>query len=226
MQTRVMDARPSGLLVPSGTDSIKRYTPELEIAPGFGPTDYALRRGRGRRKGLPWHRLPIIAGGAAKVYVAYNGTRPTTAALAVVATGTTIKTLMQLASPSTTSIRAVEWGIMFDAVNAAPVKCELIDTAAINATVTTYASTDVMAFNAPNDEATRLTLGTAASGFTASAEGTITAARLGDYQFVAQQYLKQFPLGREFEMAVSRFMRVRVTAAVTSGAVCYVVWEE
>lgn len=225
MHAPVMDARPSGLLVPAGADGGQHVGREIEIAPGFGPTDYALRRGRRRRPGVPWWRPPI-AGGAAKVFAAYNGTRPTTAAMAVVATGTSIKTLMQLATPSTNSARVVEWGIMFDAIAATPVKVELIDTAAINATVTTYASTDINSFNAPNDEATHMTLGTAASGFTASAEGTIVAARLGDYQFVAQQYLKQFPLGREFEIPISHFLRVRVTAAVSAGAICYVVWEE
>jgi hypothetical protein len=36
--------------------------------------------------------------------------------------------------------------------------------------------------------------------------------------------VKQWPLGLEPEVAVSRFLRVRVTAAAAVNAVCYVVW--
>ncbi len=171
--------------------------------------------------------LPPMAGGAARTYCVYNGASAAlTAALTKVATGATIKTLLQISTPSTIGLRVVEWGISFDAVAATPVECELVETGAINATVTAYNAGDVVKMNGPNDAATLMTLGTANSGFTSSAEGTITATRLGDYQLVAQQYVKQFPLGREFEVAASKFLRVRVTAAVTAGAVCYVCWEE
>lgn len=171
-------------------------------------------------------KRPPMAGGAARTFAVWNGTQATTAATAKVATGTAIKTLLQVQTSSTVGIRVIEWGISFDAVAATPVICELIDTAAINATVTTFASTDIVAMNGPNDAASTIVRGTAASGFTASAEGTTTVGRTGDYQLVAQQYVKQFPLGREFEVPVSHNLRIRVTAAVTAGATAFVVWEE
>jgi hypothetical protein len=165
------------------------------------------------------------------LFVAYGGPMPTTAALAPVSTGTAIKTLMQIATPSTKSLYVVEWGISFDGVTPtnAPIKCELIDTAAIAATVTAYVAADVIKLNRPSDEATAMTLGTSASGYNASAEGTIVATRPLDVQYINPTggYIKQFPLGSEPEVAVSRFLRVRVTAASGSvNAYPYVVWAE
>lgn len=161
-------------------------------------------------------------------YIAYNGPMVTTAAFAPVTTGTAIKTLLQIATPSTRPFRIIEWGISFDGSTAAtPIKCELVQTD-VAATVTAHVAAGVQPFSDPNAPASLATLGTAATGYTASAEGTITATRYGDVQLVAgtNQYLKQYPLGREFEVAVSRFLRVRVTAPAAVNAVCYVCWEE
>jgi hypothetical protein len=136
------------------------------------------------------------------LFIAANGAMPTTAELQPVTTGTSIKTMLQIATPSTRGIRVVEWGISFDGSAAAtPIRCELIDTATVAATVT---------------------------GYTASGEGTITATRTGDVQLVAPttQYVKMWPLGREFRVAASRFLRVRVKAAAAVNATCYVVWDE
>jgi hypothetical protein len=46
----------------------------------------------------------------AQIYFAANGASPTTAAQIVVATGTAIKTLLQIATPSTAEIKVIEWG--------------------------------------------------------------------------------------------------------------------
>lgn len=165
---------------------------------------------------------------AAPTFVAYNGPSPTAAAVAPVTTGTAVKTLLQVATPATAGLRVIEWGISFDGfAAAAPIKVELID-ANVAATVTAFVSADVVKHNSPNDQATAMTLGTSASGYTASAEGTVTGARLLDYQLVspASAYLKQFPLGREPSVAVSRFLRIRVTAPAAVNAVAYVIWEE
>jgi hypothetical protein len=164
----------------------------------------------------------------AKTYVAYNGASPTTAAIPKVTTGTAIKTLMQLATPSTEDLVVIEWGISFDGTAAAtPIQVELVDTN-VAATVTAYGASDLVKHNNPNGPPSLMTLGTTASGFTATAEGTITATRVLDYQLVAPTgaYVKQFPLGREPSVPVSRFLRVRVTAAAAVNATCYVIWEE
>lgn len=161
-------------------------------------------------------------------FIAFNGAAPTSAALSPVTTGTAIKTLLQLATPSTTELRISEWGISFDGSAAAtPIKVELVDVN-VAATVTAHVSAGVMSLNDTGTVASRLTLGTTATGYTSSAEGTVTAARLLDYQQIPPTglYVKQWPLGLEPEVAVSRFLRVRVTAAAAVNAVCYVVWSE
>jgi hypothetical protein len=161
-------------------------------------------------------------------YVAYNGAAPTTAALTSVTTGTAIKTLLQIATPATCELRISEWGISFDGSAAAtPIKVELVDTN-VAATVTAHVAAGLMSLNDTNTVASRMTLGTTATGYTATVEGTTTAARLLDYQQVSPTglYVKQWPLGLEPEVAVSRFLRVRVTAAAAVNAVCYVVWSE
>lgn len=160
------------------------------------------------------------------LYIAYNGVSSAlTAAMAPVTTGTALKTLLQVATPSTRTIRVIEWGISFDGSSAAtPGKVELIETD-VAATVTSVTPTK---FNDPNAPASLCVGGASATGHTATAEGTITATRLLDYQLIAptSQYIKQFPLGRECEVAVSKFLRIRVTFGTAVNAVCYCVWEE
>lgn len=163
-----------------------------------------------------------------KIFQAWNGPAPTTAAQAPVTTGTAIKTMMQLATPTTQALYVVEWGISFDGSAAAtPIRCELFSCTGA-ATVTAYVAADITQVTAPLSSVSGLTLGTTAGGYTASAEGTPANVDMYDAQFVAPtgQYVKQWPLGREPECAVSRFVRVRVTAGAAVNCYCYVVWGE
>ena len=120
----------------------------------------------------------------------------------------------------------MEWGISFDgSALATPIECELIDTGTVAATVTAYVANDVTALTDPGGTAATINLGTAASGYTASAEGTVVApVRVGDYQLVEPigNYLKQFPLGQEFKIVPGNMCRIRVTAGTAVNAVCYV----
>ncbi|MEV8637802.1 hypothetical protein AB0395_39760 [Streptosporangium sp. NPDC051023] len=162
------------------------------------------------------------------LYWAANGAMPTTAALSPVTTGTAIKTLLQIATPSTQMIRVVEWGISFSGFSAAaPIQVELVQTD-VAATVTAHVAAGVQPYDDPGAPASLMTLGTSATGYTATAEGSITATRYGDLQQIAPtgQYIKQYPLGREFKVPVSKFLRVRVTAAAAVNAYTYIVWEE
>lgn len=162
------------------------------------------------------------------LYWAANGAMPTTAALSPVVTGTSVKTLLQIATPSTRAIRVVEWGISFDGSAAAtPIRCELIQTD-VAATVTAHVSAGVQPYSDANAPASGMTLGTSATGYSSSAEGSITATRWGDLQLIAPttSYVKMWPLGREFAVPVSKFLRVRVTAGTSVGAYTYIVWSE
>jgi hypothetical protein len=167
------------------------------------------------------------------LYTIWNGPMPTTAAQVPVTTGTSIKTLLQVKASDTNPIRIVEWGISFDGSAAAtPIKVELLETD-VAATVTASAQADIVRFdglalaNTGNQTTNLIPVGTTSTGYTASGEGSITATRVFDAQLVAptNQYVKQFPLGREPVIAVGKFGRVRVTAGAAVNAYCYLTVE-
>jgi hypothetical protein len=163
-----------------------------------------------------------------KIFKAFNGPMQTTAAFAKIATGTSIKTLLQLAPPSNTSILITEWGISFDGSAAAtPGVVELIETD-VAATVTAYAAADITKFGDANDDASLLTLGTSASGYTSSSEGSITTVRNGDIQLIAptNQYVFPFTQGEEFKVRAGKFGRIRVTFGSSVNTICYAKWIE
>ena len=165
------------------------------------------------------------------LYLIANGPSPTTAAQVPVTTGTAIKTLLQVEPSATNPILVVEWGISFDGSAAAtPIRCELCETD-VAATVTASAQADIVKFdglalaNSGNQTTNIIQIGTANTGYTSTSEGTITVVRTLDVQFVApsNQYVKQFPLGREPVIQVAKFGRIRVTAAAAVNAYCYMV---
>lgn len=157
----------------------------------------------------------------------FNSAAAGAAAPLAVTTGTTIKTLLQIAPPSTHRIFVKEWGISFDGYTAAaPIKVELLATSGA-ATVTAAVSADITRFE-PSGLASFVTLGTTATGYTASSEGTPGTCREFDVQFVAptNQYAWQWPLGEEPIVAPSEFLRIRVTAGTAVNAYCWVKWAE
>jgi hypothetical protein len=162
------------------------------------------------------------------LYWCANGPMPTTAAFVYVTTGTSTKTMLQVATPATRIIRVVAWGVSFDGSAAAvPLVCELMQTD-VAATVTAHSASGVQPFNDPNAPASLMTLGTTATGYTASSEGSITATRHFDLQLIAptNQYNYQFPLDCEPQVPTSKFLRVRVTAPVAVNCFTWVLWAE
>lgn len=163
------------------------------------------------------------------LYTIYNAPMPTTAGVVAVTTGTSIKTLLQIKPFNV--CRIVEWGISFDGSAAAtPIKVELIDTGTVFGTVTASADADVMKLDGAEGAVASvagLTLGTSATGYTCTSEGSITASKIFDAQFVAptNQYLKQFPLGREPKCVIGNAVRIRVTAGAAVNAIAYMVLE-
>jgi hypothetical protein len=162
-----------------------------------------------------------------RLYWFANGALPTTASQVAVTTGTAIKTMLQVAPPSTGEIYVVEWGISFDGSAAAtPGIVELLETD-VAATVTS-GSGHIVKWSDPAALASQVTVGTTSTGYTATAEGTITAVRQFDVQHLppTAPYVKQFPLGREPRVAASKFLRVRVKFGAAINAICYVIWKE
>lgn len=157
----------------------------------------------------------------------------TTAAIPKVGiSAATIKTLLQFKASASIVARIIEYGISFDGNAAAvPGQVELIETD-VAATVTAFVAADITKYDSDalmgGDPTTNLIqIGTTASGYTASGEGSITAVRnLDGPQLImgTNQYIKQFPLGREPIVQVGKFARIRCTfPAAVNGANCYMI---
>lgn len=169
----------------------------------------------------------------ANLYKIYNGAAPTTAALTKQATGTAIRTMLQIATPSGADILVVAWGIEFDGTAAAtPIQCELFDSDVAASVMTAHSATNVVKVNKPSGTASQIQYGAALTGYAPGAavtEGTpTTASRLLDYHQVppTNQFGWEWSLGREPTVVNSRFLRVRVTAGASVNAICWVMWEE
>ncbi len=128
--------------------------------------------------------------------------------------------------------KIIEWGVSFDGSAAAtPGKVELIETD-VAATVTAYVAADLTKYDDAalqgGDPTTNLiVVGTSSSGYTASVEGSITVVRTFDLQLLppTAPYVKQFPLGREPVVQISKFCRIRVTFGTSINASCYLLIE-
>lgn len=168
----------------------------------------------------------------AKTYAVMNGAAPGAAAAVPITTGTAIKTHIQLATNTTTpAIRFVEWWAEFDGSTAAtPIKVELIrHTGGAQTTLTAYVAADIAKVNDPNAPASSVQLGTALSGFSnTTTEVTPTGAVSLETHFVppTSGIYVQFPLGREPEVQVSAFARLRTTAGAAVNCYAGLMWEE
>lgn len=139
-------------------------------------------------------------------------------AIALVAA--TAKSVAELGSSSTVRIRIIEWSVTFDGVTASaiPVKVEVGRFSAAVTTATTFTIDKVD----PAD-------GTAATvaKHSTTAEGAGTADDVKIFRIPPTGgYVMQYPLGREWVMALSTFWRIRCTAAAGVNATFHVTWEE
>ena len=165
-------------------------------------------------------------------FIVWNGPAPTTAAQASVALANGVKTLLQLATPADMQIRLVGWGYSIDSTPPGIVEMELIG-ADVAATVTAHVSGGVVNLD-PNGAATRLTLGTSATGFTATVEGTIGTSRVFGARKVGLaagntdlNYDWLWPYQTGPVIAVSKFVRVRSTAtSTTPTALTYIIFDQ
>lgn len=170
---------------------------------------------------------------AAKTYAVTNGAAPGAAAPVPITTGTAIKTHIQLATNTTTpALRFVEWWVEFDGSTAAtPIRVELMrHTTAPQTTLTAYVTADIARVNDPNAPISSIQLGAALSGFSnTTTEVTPTGTPVSlETHFVppTSGIYVQFPLGREPEVQVSAFSRVRTTAGAAVNCYAGLMWEE
>jgi len=163
-------------------------------------------------------------------YAFYNGPFPTTAAFTPVTSSTSLKTMLQVKMSSPHAGKIVEWGFSGDASAAAtPGVVSLIETGTVFGTVTASVAGDIVKYNDPNapTSTTYFDVGTAATGYTATAEGTVTASRLFECQQMPPTgfYSKQFPLGREPMLTTAGCLRIRVKFGTAVNLICYVIIE-
>ena len=166
----------------------------------------------------------------AKQFSVYNGPQVTTAAPAPVATGTAVKTMIQVATSASGSIQMCEWWWGGDAfAAAAPGTVELMFATNLTtpATVTAYAAADIKKYD-PQSAASLVTLGTTSSGFTATAEGTPVTPFSAATQQVSPTsgFYLQWPYGARPEHSVSGLLRLRNKFGTTVNAICGLAWEE
>jgi hypothetical protein len=154
----------------------------------------------------------------------------TTAAIAKVTTGTVIKTMLQISTPATRQCQLISWGFSLDALPTGGI-VELIQTD-VAATVTAHVASGVQPLD-PNAPASLMTLGVANTGFTATAEGATAAVRTFDaFQIPSStantnlNYMYQWMPDERPIIAVSRFLRVRVTMTSATSMLCWTVWDE
>jgi hypothetical protein len=125
-------------------------------------------------------------------------------------------------------MKIVGWGISFDGSAAAtPIKVELLETGTIFGTVTASADADCVKQEGTDQAVASvagLTLGTSATGYTCTSEGSITVTRMFDAQLIAptSQYVMQYPLGQEPCLVIGNACRIRVTAGAAVNAICWI----
>lgn len=165
----------------------------------------------------------------------FNGPAPSSAQQLAVTSGTSIKTMLQLATPSTKSIIINAWGITHDghaSCTSASAELIVVEDAATVTAFTTASVNDITRFQ-PNDYETLMTLGTTGSGYTSSSEntGSISTSDVLDSVYLvpttADRHIMQWPLGEAPIVAASRFVRIRVTMAGNATNVrCWLEWTE
>jgi hypothetical protein len=141
--------------------------------------------------------------------------------------------MLQLATPATRQIQLLEWGWSSDDPPGADGVIELIQTD-VAATVVAHAVNTGVQNLDPNGVPTLLTLGTSATGYTASAEGSITATRPFDAVSLSSvsgesslSYVRQWMPDARPIIPISKLLRVRATTPTTPIDLrCYIVFNE
>lgn len=147
-------------------------------------------------------------------------------ALVEVATSAALKTVLQVATPAATDIRLIAWGISFDGIVTTnpPGQVTLIDVD-VAATVTTLTPEE---YGSTDNQASLCVGGTSATGYNATAEGSITDSRILGGEEVHPQtgYEIWLPERAWPRIKASRFLRIRCNFSVDINCVPWIVWQE
>lgn len=165
-------------------------------------------------------------------YQTWNGPMPTTAAQAKVTTGTAIKNMLQLSTPSDRQIQLIAWGFTLDAAPGTLGEVELIHSDVASTGGTAHVASGVQPLT-PGQPASKLTLGAGNTGFTFGTLGTPTAVRVFDVKQIPvaagssdMTYEKIWVPDARPIVAVSSFVQVRVTFGAAVNMNTWIVWDE
>ena len=175
-------------------------------------------------------------------YKVHNDAMATTAALRKVATGTAVRTMLQISTPSTRQMVPISWGFSLDAPPTATGRVELIQTDVAATALTAHVAAGLQPLD-PNAPASLMTLGTGNTGYmvaggSAPTEGTTTASRTLDQKEIPigasatgttgtdLTYEHVFTQAERWIIAVSKFLRVRATFGGSVNMLCWLVWDE
>ena len=164
-------------------------------------------------------------------YIIWNGPVPTTDSQAPVTTGTAIKTMLQVKSVTGVRIKVKAWGLSMDgAAAAAGVQWSLLTTGTVAATVTAHSDATILGWDSDGlatAASTFLAYTTTGTGYTSSAEGTITTTRVLQSSFTQPtgERVWEFSLGQEPVIVAANILRIRCKAAAAVNALCWVIVE-
>lgn len=163
-------------------------------------------------------------------YTAWTSASPTSnsAVRATIQTGTAVRTLMQIATPSTCPIKILRWWLSGGhSAAAAPGIFELIETDVGAGVLTSFTPEK---YGDPGQASSLCVGGASATGFwnASTTEGTITATRTADAHQIAPttQFSYEWVLDNEFIVARSKFLRIRCDAGVDTAVIGGVLYEE
>lgn len=163
------------------------------------------------------------------LFIAYNAALDaTTGVMAGTSYSTGAKCAIQLATPSGTELRLVEWGISFNGNAAAtPAVCTLAQASAASTMSSAHSTSTIKAIGDRNKTST-LSMGTSTSGYGNGAITSNTTEKEFGAAFVGpmSQYEKQFPLGRDYVVDASKYCQLRINTAATYTAIAYIIFEE
>jgi hypothetical protein len=164
---------------------------------------------------------------AENLYYTGNHVLQSTGLPTKVTTSTAAVCMLQLSTPSTRMFSLVEYGISFDGSPSA-IQLQLrASTAGVATTNNTAGIITAFTSGAPTSLSTVGTSNTCFFNGTSTNVPTATVTEMFDSQILTTNtYIKQWPLAREPQVAVSQFVQVCVLAGTAVNASCYIIWRE
>lgn len=162
------------------------------------------------------------------LYIAYNGlVDATTGVMAGTSYSSGAKVAIQLAAPSGSDIRLVEWGVSSSATAPATKTVYTLAQASTATTCTTAHSATTIMPVGDSSRACPLTYSTSTTAFGVTGITSNTTERqfgafLGD---PTEHYEKQFPLGRDYIVQAGKFCQLRINTSTAYTIIAYIIFD-